>query len=285
MNSEIINIAPSTHENPEFKDFIKSVLSRAELSSKYIDLLTDDSAMIEFTKSFTHKSVSPVDNYEFYEIVGDATTNKVVVLYFVRRFPELFNEAKGKGGNMGPVGVMARLKQNGISKKTYSKFADSLGFWKFARYNVDEHQKDKTKILEDIFESFCGCLELLIDIRVTMHSGYCIIYKIMKTLMDELEIKLDRESLYDAKSRLNEVVTGYKKRVTIQYVSEEDSSTKYSDDPQAYKRRFNTIIKITDTLNNNKVYSSTKCFGHSKPDSEQKCAQYVLDSKIFDNIK
>lgn len=271
--------APSTHENPKFYEFIRSVLERANLGPKYLDEFTDRASMVEFTKAFTHKSVDPVENYEFYEILGDSTTNKVVVWYFIRRFPEVFNDAKGKGGNMGPVAIMARLKQNGVSKTTYAQFSETLGFWDYIR-RTEEENKNRRKIMEDVFEAFCGCLELLVDSKVTMHSGYGIVYKIMKTLMDKTEVSLERDDLYDSKSRLNEVVLGFKGRLKVDYNVVEDPSTKLSTDKNAYQRRYQANVIITDK-STGKIYSSSKFFGAHKKEAEKKAAQNILDADLI----
>lgn len=277
-----INI--KNHENPEFREFIRRVLERVDLGEKYIDMFTDDKCMIEFTKAFTHNSIDPIDNYEFYEILGDATSNKVVVWYFIRRFPEIFNDAKGTGGNMGPTAIMARLKQNGVSKSAYSKFSESLGFWDYVR-KTDEYNKDRTKIMEDVFEAFCGCLELIVDTKVTNHSGYGIVYNLMKTLMDPLDISTDREELYDSKSILNEEIIPLKKKIDMKYITTQDFTiTKETTDPSAYKRRFQSHVMIYDKINN-KTYNSSKFFGAKKGDAEKKAAQYVLDSKLLDQFK
>lgn len=279
-----INIHSKNHENVEFREFIRRVLERVDLGEKYIDMFTDENCMIEFTKAFTHNSIDPIDNYEFYEILGDATSNKVVVWYFIRRFPEVFNEAKGTGGNMSPTAIMARLKQNGVSKSTYSKFSESLGFWDYVR-KTDEYTKDRTKIMEDVFEAFCGCLELIVDTKVTNHSGYGIVYNLMKTLMDPLSISLNRDELYDSKSRLNEEIIPLKKKIDMKYISEQDFTiTKETTDPNAYKRRFQSHVMIYDKINN-KTYNSSKFFGAKKGDAEKKAAQYVLDSKLLDQFK
>lgn len=275
---------PSTHENPKFREFIQSILERANLGDKYIKLFTDKSSMIEFTTAFTHKSVNPIDNYEFYEILGDATTNKVVVWYFIKRFPEIFKEGKGGGGNMSPVAIMARLKQNGVSKATYSKFSETLGFWDYIRRS-EEVNKDRTKIMEDVFESFCGCLELLVDSKVTDHAGYGIVYRIMKTLMDPMKVSVDHDQLYDPKSRLNEIILSYKQRLTIEYEKIEDGIIRDPNDPETYKYRFQVKALILDKWNN-KAYKSKVFYGATLRDAQQKAAKYVIESDMINkNIK
>lgn len=262
------------HENPEFANFIRSLLDKAGLSNKYIDILTDEKCMEEFTKAFTHKSINPIHNYEYYEQLGDVTTNKIVVWYYNRRFPELFDNPGG--GNMGPVAVMARLKQTGISKKTYAKFSGELGFWDFVRVS-EESIKNKRSILEDTFESFIGCLEYLIDKIVMYHSGYGVAYIFMAKIMDRENIVLDREALYDAKSKLNEDINRFKGGLKIEYKSVDHG--KSTD----FNTRFETRVIIMD-IRDNKIYRSQPGFGANKAEAEKKAAQSVRDSGLLDKL-
>lgn len=263
------------------KIHIRAILKSADLVDEYIDLLTDDKSMLEFTKAFTHTSIDPIQNYEFYEILGDATTNKVVVWYFVRRFPQIFDEALGKKGNMGPVAIMARLKQNGVSKKTYAQFSHSLGFWNFIKRHSDE-DKNKTKLMEDVFESFCGCLELLVDTRIDNHVGYSVIYVIMKALMDKINVSLDRSDLYDAKTRLNEKISETPRRFKLEYNSTINEA--YNEgDPSSFNTRFKINLVIVDSTTN-KRYTSRFCIAANKKIAEQDCAESVLSSKLIEKI-
>lgn len=267
------------HEHPNFTNFIRGLLDKAELSEKFVKLLTDEKSMEEFTKAFTHKSVNPIHNYEYYETLGDATTNKIVVWYYHRRFPQLFDNPGG--GNMGPVAVMARLKQVGISKKTYSKFSGGLGFWEYVR-GTEEAMKSKTKILEDLFESFIGCLEYLIDMKVMDHSGYGIAYIFMAKIMDKVNITIDRESLYDHKSKLNEDINSFKGSLKIEYDSVDRAcgNQLFLEDRSNVPKRFETRVIITDKRTNKK-YRSSPGYGSNKGEAEQSAAKNTRDSKIL----
>lgn len=271
------------HENPNFRNFIRGLLDKAEISEKYIDLLTDEKSMEEFTKAFTHKSVNPIHNYEYYEILGDATTNKIVVWYYHRRFSQLFKNPGG--GNMGPVAVMARLKQVGISKRTYSKFANNLGFWEYVRV-MEESKKNRTSILEDTFESFIGCLEYLIDMKVMDHSGYGISYIFMSKIMDKVEISLERESLYDHKSKLNEDINAFKGDLKLEYISVDQSlgNPTFLDDRSNIPRRFEARAVIFDRREN-KSYRSGPGYGSKKGDAEQAAAKLVRESNFISTLK
>lgn len=271
------------HENPNFTNFIRGLLEAAELSNKYIDILTDEKSIEEFTKAFTHKSVNPIHNYEYYETLGDATTNKIVVWYYHRRFPQLFDNPKE--GNMGPVAVMARLKQEGISKKTYSKFSGGLGFWDYARA-TDDAKKSKTKMLEDLFESFIGCLEYIIDMKVMDHSGYGIAYIFMSKIMDKLNISLDREALYDQKSKLNEDINAFKGLLKIEYKSIDKSINNpfFLEDKSNIPKRFESIVVIYD-VRNKKYYYSNPGYGSNKSEAEQSAAKNLRDSGLLLALK
>lgn len=271
------------HENPKFTEFIRSLLSKAEINTKNIELFTDEKSMEEFTKAFTHKSINPIHNYEYYETLGDATTNKIVVWYYHRRFPQLFENPGG--GNMGPVAIMARLKQKGISKRTYSKFSNDLGFWEYVRVTED-FRKNKTKILEDLFESFIGCLEYIIDMKVMEHSGYGIAYIFMAKIMDKISISVDRESLYDAKSLLNEEINAFKGAIKIEYVSTDQSKNNPSflEDPKNIPFRFESVIIIIDSRDDKK-YKSKPGYGPNKADAETAAAKNVRDINFLSTLK
>ena len=102
----------SSTTSSHFRVFIRGLLLHAGIKESRIELLTDDYCMKEFTKSFTHKSIDPVHNYEYYETLGDVTSNKIVVWYFHRRFPDLFNNPEE--GGMGPVAGPDRQDGPGV---------------------------------------------------------------------------------------------------------------------------------------------------------------------------
>jgi hypothetical protein len=42
-------------------------------------MITDEESMIDYTKAFTNKDIDPDNNYEFFEILGDVSTNHAMV--------------------------------------------------------------------------------------------------------------------------------------------------------------------------------------------------------------
>lgn len=204
MNTTYIGL-----RNNEFKKFIINLLKKGKLKNKYINILTDEKGMIEYSKAFTAESIDKNNNYEIYEQKGDVTANKFIVDYCYRRFPQL-NCTSG-------VKVVARLKINYGAKVSFAPIAENLGFWPYISAIVDsENKKLKTRnrhkkdLLEDCLESFLGCTEYLLDNQYKPGVGYGIVYDILADIFDKKDISLKYNDLYDAKTRLKETFDAFK---------------------------------------------------------------------------
>jgi dsRNA-specific ribonuclease len=212
-NKENGEIPVTLNDSEEFKKLIIHILSKyALLDISYFDIITNDENMLMFERAFTHPSFNPDnnDNYEFYEFIGDVTVNKSIVWYCHRRFPHLRNE---KG-----VEKFSQMKANLVSKKSLSSLASKLDFWKFIRMSKDTQDRDKRKVLEDVFESFIGCLEMIIDNCINIHSGYGVCYTIISKILDKIKISLDYKDLKDSKTRLKEIYDKSKNFRDLKYI-------------------------------------------------------------------
>lgn len=202
-------------DNPEFINMIRVVLTqRARLSPQYVMAITSPANMKELEVAFTHPSFESQSNYEFYEFLGDSTVNKCIVWYCKRRFTRLHNE---KG-----VQKFSQLKANLVSKRTLSSLADKMNFWKYIRMSKETQQRDKRKVLEDVFEAFIGCLENIIDQTLNMHSGYGVCYTIISTVLDGVTISLKETDLKGPKTRLKEIFDKSKTLNNLVYEVKED---------------------------------------------------------------
>ena len=186
-----------------FIRLIVGLLRRAHMKRSLIEKILDKEGMEIYSRAFTHKTINEKDNYEFLEILGDATVNKSVIWYLSRRFPNL-NCPDG-------VKVIARLKINLVSKKTFADFGMGLNFWNFVSCDRETKETKMRKTLEDVFEAFFGATELLIDQKIKQGSGYLICYNLIESLYNELDISLKYEDLYDAKTRLKELFDYFSK--------------------------------------------------------------------------
>lgn len=185
----------------DFKALITGLLKKGKLKSKYIAMLTDPEAMKLYGNAFTSELVDPNNNYQVLEMVGDLTGNKFIVNYMYNRFPQL-DCTEG-------VKVVARLRINYGAKQSFSEIARKLGFWDFISATNDLRQRKMKPLLEDVFEAFLGATERILDKRKRIGVGYAIVYDILSSIFDDMDISLRYEDLYDAKTRLKELFDMY----------------------------------------------------------------------------
>lgn len=192
-------------ENESFREFICRILGMSRLKKKYVSILTNDENLSVYKSVFTHISIDPDNNYEFYEILGDVTLNKAIVWYLKERFPKLQNAAGVK--------IIARLRINMVSKKNFSTLASKLGFGNFIRAEEEFRMQREISLLEDVFEAFFGATEFLLDKILCPGAGYGICYHLIKTILETETISLRYEDLYDPITRLKETFDYYRPNV------------------------------------------------------------------------
>lgn len=192
-----------------FKQFIVSLLKRGNIKNQYIRILTSPTSMQIYDQSFTTQEANEENNEEFFEQLGDQTANHFIVWYAYRRFPQL-KCPKG-------VKVVARLRINYGSREIMSKLADDLGFWPHITATEEQKSRQKKDRLEDAFEAFCGATEYILDEHFEPGVGNAIVYRILKSIYDEIEISLDFDALYDSKTKLKEVFDTQKQLGSVKY--------------------------------------------------------------------
>jgi dsRNA-specific ribonuclease len=185
----------------KFKKFITDLLLISGVKSKYVDKMITDENISLYENGFTNKDYDVVNNYEFMELLGDVTCNKIIVWYLKKRFPIL--------NNTDGVKVMARLRINLVSGKHFAAIAKKLGFLPYISYtNETMNEKQLNSILEDVFEAFIGITETIID-KEYDGLGYKVCYHIFEKILDEEYISLSYKDLYDPITRLKETFDYY----------------------------------------------------------------------------
>jgi dsRNA-specific ribonuclease len=192
----------------QFRQHIKQPLfhlleKRSGMTKEAINLYLTDENLKHFANAFTHPSFDDINNYEYYETLGDATLNKCMVWYFHRRFPEL---KKQQGANK----IMTNLKTQNVSRDKFSDLSRRLEFQNYIRFKAIEDPKRKMinvidkKMLTDVFESVMGCLEDIIDNTEKIPGiGATPIYNILSTLMDQdKSITLESAKVSEPKTQL-----------------------------------------------------------------------------------
>lgn len=297
---------------PAFKDFIKTTLTqRTFLLEEQINLLTDSTAMLEWQRAFTSKHYDPNCQWEWYELIGDVTTNKVVVWYYQARFKDLFNPLTAVGqGNLSPVATMARLKMNSISKRAYSKFARHVNFHTYIRIpeamDTDQARSNQPpptdpstlklappespksdSACEDVFEAFIGCLEYMIDHRIGQHVGYAVCYEWMKTVLDECikDVDMSQSGLYDWKSIANErkSIAGQLMdcRIESRNISGPANPNRAPGKSQ-YTARYVIVVRLPGKPQVDVPQPWVVAAG--KKEAEELAAKHVLENKCFERV-
>ena len=202
------------YKTKRFKDFIINILQKFNLSTKQINKILDckvnqQSGLELYSIGLTHKSINELYNYEFYEWMGDSTANNCICWYLTKRFPQLKQPSAVK--------ILARLKINLGSKKTFYQLSEDLNFWDFISSGEEQIKKNgecitvkvrqhrKKDLLEDTLEAFIGITQILLDQEYGIGTGFQHCYEFIKSLYDKIDISLKYTDLYDAKTRLKEM--------------------------------------------------------------------------------
>lgn len=245
-----------------FKQLINSILIRGKISKKYMDILLSEESMKLYSVAFTAESADKDNNYEMYEQLGDVSAGKFIVNYMYKRFPQL-QCAKS-------VKIIARLKINFGSRMTFSSISDRLGFWEYISASEEERQRRKKDLLEDCLESFIGVTEQLIDEETRYGVGYTIVYDILSSFFDEIDISLRYEDLYDAKTRLKELFDVNPVLGSLVYKFERTEVLSIS---KIYR-----VVKSADGRGIAQEIFIGEGTAARKPDSEQKAAANALEN-------
>lgn len=223
--SEVTDEVYDGSRGEDFRHLIHSTLQKGKMIPKYIEMLMDERGMRTFDEAFTAASKSVCKNYEMLEQLGDVLANAAIKWYMTRRFPMI----------RCPEGVEtgARLLIKYGAKQSFSTIAERLGFWPFISSSVDQRNRNKKKLLEDVFEAFLGAVAEITEERTRHGVGYGIVYDIIESVFDDMDISLREEDLVDSKSRLKETFDANRSQGEVIYLSDKQEIVSY-DGKQTY---------------------------------------------------
>lgn len=130
--------------------------------------------------AFTHKSKDPNEgkNYETYEKLGDKLLSYCFNTYLFERNP-LINES-----------TINDLSQKYDSAQFQSQVTTELGLDNFL---LDGGTDLTMKLKEDLYESFCGCLDVVLK-EQSIGYGAIIVYNIIKIIFKDFDFNNVREN-------------------------------------------------------------------------------------------
>lgn len=247
-----------------FKDFITNIFELMDIDKQFLDRYTTDETMKFFNMAFTSSTVDEQHNYEPFEQMGDSTIGKFIVWSSYEKFPQF-------RGKPEAVEIVARMKINLGSKDNLSQIAEDLGMWRFISASEEYRYRFKKKLLEDVFEALVGAVEYVIlyysdSNRSQPGIAYHLVYTMLQKLFDPYTLKIDYNTLVDAKNRLKGVFDQFKERLGSEavYVSER-------------------IQKNDKSIFITKVYDQYKNFlgegaAALKKDAEKKAAEMAIEA-------
>jgi len=159
--------------------------------SKYIDidLFKNKKYYKLFYSLFRSYLVDPINNYEYYEIIGDVSANKCVLEYLLNKYD--INKTN-----------IQNIKLSYISTTNYAMLSDKLDLYKYFDHKDVTQHLNTAKIKEDLFEAFIGITELILDSEYGIGQGYKYICKIITDILDNTTLK----TLSDAVTILKEIL-------------------------------------------------------------------------------
>lgn len=201
-------IMQDTSITPEFISFTYNLLRfRCLLQENTVKkfFIDNKESMGFFRQAFIHNSFNGETNYELLEFQGDVLLNAAVVEYITEKFPYITS-----------IRWNTRLKHTLISGKVLAKLAIENGFENFLVVSEDLQSyfntfddkwdcEDYQAAYEDTVEAVCGVINRILLKYTTRGVGYVACYNLIASFLDEYEISLKYEDLFDPKSRLKEI--------------------------------------------------------------------------------
>ena len=108
--------------------------------------------------ALTHPSISPVENYEQLEFIGDAVVRLAASEVLFAEYP---NE---------PVGEFAAIRSILVSDRTLAEFAEHYNLKKFLLYHGNFQGAAEESLLADAFEAMLGALFLATNDLSLVHG-------------------------------------------------------------------------------------------------------------------
>jgi dsRNA-specific ribonuclease len=181
---------------PDFRNFILDILRyrcllKESTVTKYFD---NPETLSLFQQAFVHKSAGR-SNYELFEHRGDVVLNLAVVEYIKDKFPDITSV---------DWYTLARIAMdNGFGK--YIKWGPKMDTI-IERYkdNLDDAD-DYMGMFEDTVESLLGVINEICNDNFIRGVGYGACYSLIKSYLDNIEIKTSYQDVWDSISRLKEL--------------------------------------------------------------------------------
>lgn len=220
------------------KALLKKLIPDSELDERNTimnTLLNEDTIDMYWVHCFTHKSKNPNngENYETYEALGDKLMSYCFKSYLYKRYPMISDSQ------------LNDLDTKVNSKEFQGKISQNIGLWDYLIHNgLDD---TVPSIHEDLLESFCGCLDTILNSKVCIGVGSIIIYNMYKLLLQNYDFDIMatdcQKDLINPKTWITQLfeILGKKRNDTTITISKPIS---YNSKP----KEWNKLVQKTEKL-------------------------------------
>jgi hypothetical protein len=273
--------------NPVFRDFIHDIVLRMGLTEEQSSVIITPTTLMEFAKCFITRSADPMYNYEMYELTGDTCLNKAVVMYFytvlqaTHERKRLREESQGRvfHPDVRMVDYFNKLKALYISTKEYYDIASRLGFGDFITLGPRDVRDEINKLLEDSFEAFIGCFEVMVDRYIQPYYGHQFVANFIKYIFTSRHINYHPDLLYDSVTLLKETNDQTRISITNRDGSIVDGYTHIVEYDDKVSNSLIAYHKNERTKHKTKLDEIKQIFNKSKP------SQVEMSKRVLDYLK
>lgn len=166
-----------------FTTQMTDILSTLNFSQKHIELmLSPESLATTWIPGFTHSSITnrEGENYETLELLGDKFLGAALVEYIRRGYTK-------DGLFVVPPSKISTADSLYLAEDYQIKFSNLLGLHNLTSFDPRLRFTTNSKILEDVFESFAGCIYMALTDRVHQSVGFDGVFNLMNFIMSSVD--------------------------------------------------------------------------------------------------
>ena len=215
--------------------------------------------MVVWGNAFTHESVSPTDNYEDLEYLGDRVLKYVFAKYLMERLPHL-----GKS-------EYTELDNVYMSKMYQAELSHDLGFGPFIR--IEGLDRANLNVESDVFESFFGALEDISD-KIAPGSGSSYCYLMISHLFKERKID-ENLSGGSAKTQVIQMFTRFGLPRSSEIVNDKRPATEVTI------KLHPKLVPATGQSSDIIAYAKSKNFRETETEASRQALLFMIDKKLL----
>jgi dsRNA-specific ribonuclease len=150
------------------REHISLLLEKSNIKKRYRETLLSPKSMSFFFTACTDVSYDSENNLMFLHALGSATMNQTFVSYLIETYPT-FTSAQ-----------ITNMKINFFkdSPNKIAEYAITLGFDKIIMYNTLKLKVITMKMIQKVFESIIGAIELIINKEYKQGIGFNVVRKV-----------------------------------------------------------------------------------------------------------